>query len=218
MPSNLGRLMFGILKHCANRCNLVGHQLPLLDATYCIRLHTLLHVVGSCSTKFETGQNFEPTTPNIPFFPWLPKRSATMLDLFAQLFQNCWGHIWALHMVYKVLWAVSFPLCTAGPNTVGSCCVHYFAHSFTVMSQIIKTILLVNRIIIQVVLKRRRMHIAKIPMHLHQKTKRNLKYRKPVRELLRKTTSGWPFLCYLTMTGKLVGDCRIQWLGVFVLR
>ena len=62
------------------------------------------------------------------------------------------------------------------------------------------------------------MHITKIPMHLHQKTKRNLKYRKPVRELLRKTTSGWPFLCYLTMTGKLVGDCRIQWLGVFVLR
>ena len=43
-----------------------------------------------------------------------------------------------------------------------------FAHSFTEMPQIIKTVLLVNRII-QVVLKGRRMHIAKAPMHFHQK-------------------------------------------------
>ena len=28
---------------------------------------------------------FQPTTPNISFVPWLPKRSATMLDPFAQL-------------------------------------------------------------------------------------------------------------------------------------
>ena len=28
----------------------------LLDVTCCVRLHILLHVVGSCCAKFETGQ------------------------------------------------------------------------------------------------------------------------------------------------------------------
>ena len=38
--------------------------------------------------------------------------------------QQCWGHARALHMVNKVLWVVSFPRCTVGPNIVGSCCMH----------------------------------------------------------------------------------------------
>ena len=46
---------------------------------------------------------------------------------FAQLFQHCWGHSRALHMVYNVLWVVSFPWCTAGSNVVGSCCI--FSHT-----------------------------------------------------------------------------------------
>ena len=95
----------------------------LLDVTCCARLHILLHVVGCCCAKFETGQTFQPTTPNISFVPWSSKRSATMLDLFAQLFQHCWGHARSLHTVYKDLWVVSFPRCTAGPNIVGSCCI-----------------------------------------------------------------------------------------------
>ena len=77
--------------------------------------------VACCCAKFETGQTFQPTTPNISFVPGSPKRSATMLDPFAQLFQHCWGH--ALRMVYKDLGVVSFPRCTAGPNIVGSCCI-----------------------------------------------------------------------------------------------
>ena len=36
---------------------------------------------------------------------------------------NCWGHARRLHMDFKVLWVVSFPQCTAGPNIVGSCCI-----------------------------------------------------------------------------------------------
>ena len=47
--------------------------------------------------------------------PWSPKRSATMLDPFAQLFQHCWGR--------EDLWVVSIPRCTVGPNIVGSCCI-----------------------------------------------------------------------------------------------
>ena len=95
----------------------------LLDVTCCVRFHTLLHVVGCCCARFETGQTFQPTTPDISFVPWSPKRSATMLDLFAQLFQHCWIHASSLCMVYKDLWVVSFPRCTAGPNIVGSCCI-----------------------------------------------------------------------------------------------
>ena len=46
----------------------VGQQLPkLLDVKCCARLHTLLHVVGCCCAKFETGQTFQPTTPDISF-------------------------------------------------------------------------------------------------------------------------------------------------------
>ena len=52
----------------ANGCNVVG----------CYMLHpfaTLLHVVACCCAKFETGQLFQPTTPNISFVPWSPKRN-----------------------------------------------------------------------------------------------------------------------------------------------
>ena len=93
-------------------------------ASVCTPCFMLLDVVACCCAKFETGQTFQPTTPNISFVPWSPKRSATMLDLFAQLFQHCWGHTCSLRMVYKDLWVVSFPRCTAGPNIVGSCCIH----------------------------------------------------------------------------------------------
>ena len=115
--SLVGRIRLG-----ANGRNIVVHQLPtLLDVTCCVRLHTLLYVLGCCCAKFETGQTFQPTTPNISFVPWSPKRSATMLDPFAQLFQHCLGHLRSLRMVCKDLWVVSFPRCTVGPNNVESC-------------------------------------------------------------------------------------------------
>ena len=49
-------------------------------ASVCSPCYLLLRVVGNCCTKFETGQAFELTSPNISFVPWSPKRSATMLD------------------------------------------------------------------------------------------------------------------------------------------
>ena len=79
----------------------------------------LLHVVACCA-KFETGQTFEPTTPNISFVSWSPTYSATT---FSQLFQHCWGHAGALHMVSKFLRVVSFSRFTVNPNIVGSCCI-----------------------------------------------------------------------------------------------
>ena len=52
----------------ANGRNIVYQPLPtLLDVTCCVHLHTLLHVVVCCCAKFETGQTFQPTTPNTSF-------------------------------------------------------------------------------------------------------------------------------------------------------
>ena len=71
------------VKPRANGRNIVGQQLPTLsDVTCCARLHTLCMLLR----KFEVGQTFEPTIPNISLFR--DRRSVTMLDLFAQLFQN----------------------------------------------------------------------------------------------------------------------------------
>ena len=74
----------------------------------CCMLRLFAHPVGSCCA--------------ISVVPWSPKRSATMYA-FAQLFQYCWGHARAFHVVYKVLLVFSFQRCTAGPNMVGSCCI-----------------------------------------------------------------------------------------------
>ena len=50
------------LKPSANARNLVGQQLPtfrtLMDVTYCVRLHTLVHVVVCCCAKYGTGRPF----------------------------------------------------------------------------------------------------------------------------------------------------------------
>ena len=45
----------------------------LLDVTCCVRLHTLLHVVGSCCAKFDTGQNFSyvPNERHNSLYCWL---------------------------------------------------------------------------------------------------------------------------------------------------
>ena len=70
----------------------------LLDVTCCVHLLMLLYVVACCWE--ETGQTFEPLTPNIS------------INLILLL------HILCIHMVDKVLWVVSFLWCTAGHNIV----------------------------------------------------------------------------------------------------
>ena len=76
----------------------------------------LSYVVACCCAKFETGQTLQPTTPNISFVPWSPKRSATTWIRLHSGFQHCWGRAGSLRIVYKDLWVVSLPRCTAGPN------------------------------------------------------------------------------------------------------
>ena len=61
--------MFSILKHRANRCNIVGEQLPkLLDATCYIGLHTLLHVVGSVAQSLKLVKFLSQQLPTFRLF------------------------------------------------------------------------------------------------------------------------------------------------------
>ena len=93
----------------------------------------MLHVVSVCTPCWMwlrvVAQSLNPVKlfsqqlPTFPLFRKSPKRSATMLDPFAQLFQHCWGHASSLRMGHKELWVVSFPRCTVGLNIVGSCCI-----------------------------------------------------------------------------------------------
>ena len=93
------------------------HSWMLHVASVCTPCCMLLDVVVCCCAKFETGQTCQPTTPNISFVPWSPKRSATMLDPFAQLFQHCWGHARSLRMSYKDLWVPLYLLRLDNDNT-----------------------------------------------------------------------------------------------------
>ena len=84
--------------------------------------HTMLHVVACCCVlrKVWNRSNFWANNSQHFFCTWSPTYSATT---FSQLFQHCWGHARALHMVSKFLRVVSFSRCTVNPNIVGSCCI-----------------------------------------------------------------------------------------------
>ena len=109
------------IRPSANGRNIVGQQLPtLLDVTCCVRFHTLLHVVAQ---SLKPVKLFSQQLPTFLLFRDRPSVA-----------QQCWirlhsssnvvgGYSRSLRMVYKDLWVVSFPVCTAGPNIVGSCCI-----------------------------------------------------------------------------------------------
>ena len=106
----------------------------------------LLRVVRSCSSKFETGQTFGPTTarPNISFVPWSPMLDQcwtnvgsiftplpTLLLLATHAHYTriqrirVWDHP-TMHCRSHHCWELLHPFayhCRNGHNNVGSCCV-----------------------------------------------------------------------------------------------
>ena len=116
---------------CKTACKRTQHCWPTTPSIVgCYMLRPFAHPVACCwkllrhiAQSLKPVKLFSQVTLNISFVPWSPKRSATMLDPFAQLFQHCWGHARSLRMVYKDLWAVSFPRCTVGHNIAGTCCI-----------------------------------------------------------------------------------------------
>ena len=73
-----------------------------MRATWCVVFHfvTWCFVLLELLRKVWNWSNFsEQTTPSISFVQWSPRRCATMLSPFAQLFQHCWGDARALQVV-----------------------------------------------------------------------------------------------------------------------
>ena len=105
----------------ANGRNIVGQKPPtLLDVTCWVRLHTMLHVVGSCRVVWNRSNLWTSNSQHIFWSvineAWCHARALHMVS-----FQNCFIHK-SSSRVYKVVWVVSFPRCTVGNNIVGSCC------------------------------------------------------------------------------------------------
>ena len=106
----------------------------VLTIVGCYMLRPFAHPVACCwmllrviAQSLKPVKLFSQQLPTFLLFCDRTKRSATMLDPFAQFFQHCRGHAHSLGMDHKDLWAVFFPRCTAGPKL---CCelLYPFAH------------------------------------------------------------------------------------------
>ena len=97
----------------------------LLDVTCYVRLHSLLHVVGSCCAKFETSQTFKSPTPNLSFVLWSPKRlaqqcwirlhSSSMLGIRTRITHSLQSLMGCIRQVPTLLGVVA-PVCTPLPT------------------------------------------------------------------------------------------------------
>ena len=95
----------------------------LLDVTCCVRLHTLLRVVGQ---SLKPAKLFSQQLPT--FLLFRDRRSvAQQCSIRLHSSSNVVGVMHAHYAEFTDLWVVSFPRCTAGPNIVGSCCVRLHA-------------------------------------------------------------------------------------------
>ena len=112
----------------ANGRNIVDQQLPtLLDVTCCVRLHTLLHVVGCCCALLRKVWNLSNFSAN--------NSQHFFCSVITEAWRNNGGSVWttlptllgsricSLRMVYKDVWVVSFARCTVDASNVRSCCI-----------------------------------------------------------------------------------------------
>ena len=85
-------------------------------------LQTLLQVVACCCVLLRVvTQSLKPVKlliHQLPTFLLFRDRR----NVAQKCWIHCWGHVRA-KMATEVLWVISFPRCTAGPNIVGSCCI-----------------------------------------------------------------------------------------------
>ena len=140
------------LKPRANGRNIVGQQLPiLLDVTCCVRLHTLLHVVGCCCVEYEPVKFFSQQLPTFLLFRdrrsvaqqcWIRLHSSSNIvgatHAHYAWFTKTYG-LYPSHDALQVptLLGVVASVCTPLPtrtqqlwsNNVGSCCMRPLARS-----------------------------------------------------------------------------------------
>ena len=69
----------------------------------CCSCLLLLRVVGSYCAKFETGQIFDPTTPNISFFfPYMIAEAGCFLELRKPLLIHFCVEMWVLFSIFSI--------------------------------------------------------------------------------------------------------------------
>ena len=117
------------------------HCWTLHVTSVCTPCCMLLDVVACCCSKFESGQTFKPTTPNISLIcsDLFRNRRSVAQQCWIRLHSSSkhgWGHARSLRIVYKDLWVTSFSQCTVGPNIVESCC-HTTANTHTTTPNIV---------------------------------------------------------------------------------
>ena len=86
----------------------------------------LFRVIGSCWAKFETVKLLSQQLRTFCF-----EASCNNVGSVFTTLQTLLGPLTRITHVYKVLWVVSFPRCTEGPNIVWSCCVHFLTTANT---------------------------------------------------------------------------------------
>ena len=110
--------------------NPVQTDATLLDVACCVRF---AHPIACCWMLLRVvAQSLKPVklfSQQLPTFLLFHDRWSVAQQCWIRLYSssNILGHARSLRMVYKDLWVVSFPRCTAGPNIVGSCCVRLHA-------------------------------------------------------------------------------------------
>ena len=108
-------------------CKRTQHCWPTTpNIVRCYMLRPFAHPVACCWMLLSVvAQSLKPVKLFSQQLPTLPTIS--------------WGHARSLRMVYKDLWVVSFPRCTAGPNIAGSCCIrlHTTANTHATTSNIV---------------------------------------------------------------------------------
>ena len=132
---------------CPARGNNVGQQLPTLLDILCPFAH---RVACSWMLLRVVAQSLKPVklfTQELPTFLLFRDRRSVAQQCWIRLHsssKHCWGRARSLRMVYKDLWVVSFPRCTAGPNIVGSCCIrlHTTANTHATTPTIVGTTML----------------------------------------------------------------------------
>ena len=86
----------------------------------------LFRVIGSCWAKFETVKFLSQQLRTFCF-----EGSCNNVGSVSTTLQTFLGPLTRITHVYKVLWVVSFPRCTEGPNIVWSCRVHFLTTANT---------------------------------------------------------------------------------------
>ena len=128
----LGHLWTNSFKPRANGRNIVGQQLPaLLDVTCCVRLHTLLHVVGCCcvlSRKVWNQSNFSANNSQHFFCSVIAKASRNNVGSICTALPTLLGpHMLITHGLQRLMGCILPTMhCRSQHcwrNNVGSCCI-----------------------------------------------------------------------------------------------